>query len=258
MRLFSLCVILLFSLALSSCFMVRNFGEYWDKGELDPILQNHWKDVFSGKKVTIVKRGNDYAYADEKDPTRIRTLRAGDATYLMLKNAKGGMLLRYAATKDRLVIYGPDPKQRKAFEAILQPRMNPRISQEPNSGAAMVSMLDKNTVAMLEKAASVRDLWLEKVIFETYSPEKEAAKEKEEFEAPDPFAPLREKYQGVIGVDPNDIMKPEDLMQDIDPEKVIEMKLEEDKAAKAVKQPEATTPITEAPKGEAIRDPRRE
>lgn len=187
-------------LLLAGCFLVNDFGEYWKKGIVDPVLEGTWTDVASRKATTLVKRGDHYSYADIKDPTKIKTLQAGDATYLMFKGATAQGLLRYTATKDRMVVYVPNPARRNEFMDHYAAGSKNFLVDE--RGVRIVT-LNESTVKLLEMLAKDAGWWKEQSILEKGTLLNDTVLDKEdapeETEAPDPFSKAREEYKDVIG-----------------------------------------------------------
>jgi len=107
---------------LVSCIVVHDFGEYWGKGYVDPALAGTWLDG-KGNSMTFLKDGDSYkVFYSQRDEEieAARTLKLGDATFLMVKEKKrniSGSLNLYAFVGGKLSFYVPNPDKKDDFIA---------------------------------------------------------------------------------------------------------------------------------------------
>lgn len=107
---------------LAACIIVHDFGEYWGQGYVDPALAGTWLDG-KGNSVTFLKYGDSYkVYYSQRDEEieAARTLKLGDATFLMVKEKKrnlSGSLNLYAFVNGYMVFYVPNSAERDNFAA---------------------------------------------------------------------------------------------------------------------------------------------
>jgi len=113
---------LLLAFLLTACIVVHDFGEYWGQGYVDPALAGTWLDG-KGNSVTFLKNGDSYrVFYSQRDEEieAARTLKLGDATFLMVKDKKrnvSGSLNLYALVKGKLGFYVPNSDARDDFIA---------------------------------------------------------------------------------------------------------------------------------------------
>ncbi len=180
---------------LAGCFLVGDFGTYWKTGTVDKLLRGTWEDIVSKKATTLIKEGDHYRYSEDDNPakikkgdtTQIKTLKAGKATFLMLKSVTSQALLRYAATKDRLIIYAPNPAKRAEFLNTYGRSKNFQVGEQ----GIKILTLNKATVAMLGALAGDDSYWKENAILDKIKPGQKTTKQKAEStgdNVPDPFA----------------------------------------------------------------------
>ncbi len=92
---------------------VDNFGEYWDKGTLDPYLTGEWALARNKDEVRITVSSDKQVYHIEYNTQEryiAKTLKMGNYTFMMLKETKykdkiSGVLVRYAIKDHNIVVY---------------------------------------------------------------------------------------------------------------------------------------------------------
>lgn len=119
-------LLILAVLFLSSCIWVDDFGEYWDKGEVDAALEGKW--MLEEAKQLAQKQNNSYFRFEKRskeyrfeaigknvkdDATvSVRSVHAKHYHFMMARKEKSGQmttqgLVRYAVKGDVMTIYEP-------------------------------------------------------------------------------------------------------------------------------------------------------
>ena len=166
-----LCIALLF--AIKGCIPVEDFGEYWEKGAVDPALEGHWKQLdveFRSEEnyLSFVKSGDHYvcevssAYFMPQDMPQVgiraKTLTAGKHRFLMFdlqqyyEDMKAAM--RKAASE-----MGEDVDEKTLQQMLQMPETTvkgvlQRYSLE--EGTLSIYMLDEAVLAEQIKSGNVK------------------------------------------------------------------------------------------------------
>jgi hypothetical protein len=125
-KLFAACLLLL----LTSCLEVENYGDYWDKGSIDPSLSGKWLKISETDEVTptgqsFIFTPKDGSYqvqtfshgkpADDDGPIYpVRTITVGPYKFLA-KGPDQGSMVRYTVEGNAVVFYELNSKKAWAF-----------------------------------------------------------------------------------------------------------------------------------------------
>lgn len=163
---------------LTSCIEVENFGDYWDKAQLDPALAGHWKTKWetdkngnkSRNEIIYFIQGASFQELDfeckmEKQRKRCE---AGNPTYPVKTIAigpyqfvaSGSDMTRYKATASSLIAYDLNVEPAWAFLESHYPDMTNITKEEIAAGrgnktyALKIKVIDDKVAEML---ASIPD-----------------------------------------------------------------------------------------------------
>lgn len=154
-------LLILSVLFLSSCIWVDDFGEYWDKGEVDPALEGTW--ALDDGRVPVDKQESSYRFEKSGKEYRfvaigknvkddaivtVRSIHSKHYHFMMSRKEKAGLqpaqgLVRYAVKKDTLVIY--EPHTAYVMEWVKEKHPNSTVLKQSGSGHAGFVALPKLT-----------------------------------------------------------------------------------------------------------------
>tara|TARA_B100001989_G_C24542035_1_gene468223 strand:+ start:1831 stop:2451 length:621 start_codon:yes stop_codon:yes gene_type:complete len=138
-------------LLLSACFIIEDFGGYWEKGVIDPALEGYWGD--EGKECFgFIRDGSVYKKTNEKG--EVKTLQAGTSTFLMDKNGEMQLLYKYKISGNTLALYFPEESKRQEF---FQKHSNDNLKEKDN--VFLIKVLNKETVDLLANYGAKPDFW---------------------------------------------------------------------------------------------------
>lgn len=172
-KLLILCV-----LFLSSCIWVDDFGEYWDKGEVDAALEGSW--ALDDGRVPVEKQessfrfeksGKEYSFKavgkNVKDDATItvRSVHAKHYHFMMSRKEQSGQdpaqgLVRYAVDKNKLTIY--EPHTSYVMEWVKEKYPSSTAFKEGGSmhaGFVSVPKLNEEALGMLDKVPDEEKYW---------------------------------------------------------------------------------------------------
>ncbi len=147
-------------LALISCIEVRDFGVYWDKGTVDPLLAGGWLPDNGDDSSCLLFEKNTSQYrllVGEGEELYTRSLTLGKHTFLMMRKPSEteGQIIKYAVTADVFQLYQLNANKKDEFTKNF-PDSGVDVS---NNGKAIVQKLDDKTAANIEKASDQPDYW---------------------------------------------------------------------------------------------------
>lgn len=137
-------------LCLTSCLQVKDFGEYWDRGVLDPALEGGWVNTQRGKSSLRFVWRNDKTYrmeyktrAGEQVMEAVRTLQVTPDSHMLMIKSKdgdaGGVLGPYVVQDGFLVRFDiinapaetfPEPGDRSANARAVRQKYKARMELE--------------------------------------------------------------------------------------------------------------------------------
>ncbi len=133
---------------LSACFIVGNFGIYWDQGIIDPAIEGKWVSTEDTRKVFhLVKEDDHYRYSNEEGNTAIKTLLINEEKFLMMKDEKGteNLLIRYLIKDGVFNLYQLNHSAIKHDKEFAQKR-----AQDVENGKIKEKRFDKLTEQDIE------------------------------------------------------------------------------------------------------------
>lgn len=168
---------------LTSCIQVDDFGNYWDKAELDPAIAGHWKTkmeadehgIMGNDEINYFVQGAAYQEFDyqckmEKQGKRceasapsypIKTLIIGHYHFIASK----GEMTRYIATKSTLKAYDVNIEAVWAFLENHYPHMKNLTREEVGAGVGertytlKIKVLDDDVAEMLANIPDNKTYW---------------------------------------------------------------------------------------------------
>lgn len=192
------------AVTLFGCIPIKDLGEFWDKGEMDPALAGHWKqignefgreDTFysfiedAGERVYLFQaRSADMPQAEDQVLSqKARTTRLGDYSFIMIRDVGEsiagidpappdepreviGELQRYSVSGNVLTLYYLDDNAiHRAIEAgkvkgTLPPQ--PKDEESIDLTPAMLDVLDEPTVAFIIDLCRDEKNWTRTVQYE--------------------------------------------------------------------------------------------
>jgi len=170
-----LCILIL-SFSLSGCFIIKDFGAYWDSGTIDGNLSGKWvSENDKGKVINFIP--TDTHIAQKGTDNIMKTLELGEHKFMMLvsNNSKGNigqrnqkkksvnMLVNYEVKGDKFIIYSFNQKLYKKVQSQLGEE-----SSEIKKGkisAVSVNNLTKEVVDGLSDIVKDRKYWIEFTVF---------------------------------------------------------------------------------------------
>jgi hypothetical protein len=176
---------------MSACVTVEDFGTYWNLGFADPALEGTWKNIgWSGESkpeplatVRFTRAGDGYAlqaikaidpawsperlaleraHGERLLPGSARSLKVGDATFLMLggPGATGQMMVRYEMRGDMLSEYWIEHVRASEF---LRQQHPPTKNITSNAGGLSdiisIRVFDDDVFQVLSELAAKPELW---------------------------------------------------------------------------------------------------
>lgn len=163
--------IFLLVFSLSGCFIVKDFGAYWDKGIVDADLESKWVNVNDSKNVLNLKSTDDH-YVQDGTKNTMKTLVIGEHKFMMIIDNTNGknsmnMLVNYEVKDNNLKIY--------QFKQELYEKIQKEIgdnSYKVKSGkisSLAISTLTEDSLKSLEELAKDRKYWAEFMIYKKVS-----------------------------------------------------------------------------------------
>lgn len=156
---------LLLPLLLASCIAVKDFGNQWNAGTLDPALEGRWITTDrSATRMVFAAEGNEYIMTyissqGETEPQLARTLKLGESTFLMLKKKEsdaGGTMIAYAISGNQMAFFMPHRERRAELE-----QQYPNHPFIISRSGITIPLLDEQSIDMLKILASDPKWWQE-------------------------------------------------------------------------------------------------
>lgn len=160
--------IILMLVLFTGCIIVEDFGEYWQKGEVDSQIEGRWEKAPSvrnqeavdqgieDEELVLIRNGDHYEYPDKEDKTKLKTLFIGEHRFLMLKNPEGGALLKYSVNNDELTFYLPNIEKRDYFLSNLA-NTNAMLIDEGVVPHLGIKIINEDVINILKKASEQPD-----------------------------------------------------------------------------------------------------
>ena len=151
--------ILLTCLVLVACIDVNDFGVYWKKGTVDPLLKGSWKDDKNPEECIAYKpNGESYILSMGDEDHVARTLVIGTHHFLMMKKKgeKGGQLIKYSADKNHFTFYQLNKDKKKDFLAHYNTK---NIVFGKDDVVVTINVLNPATISMLKDISAQEDYW---------------------------------------------------------------------------------------------------
>lgn len=171
-------LLILTVLFLSSCIWVDDFGEYWDKGIVDPALEGRW--ALDDGRVPLEKQESSFRFTKRDKEYRfeaigkkvtddstitVRSIHGKNYHFMMSRKEQDGQpnaqgLVRYAVKKDALLIY--EPHTAYVMEWVKEKHPNSTVLKESGSGhTGFVSLpkMNEEALKLLDKVPDDEKYW---------------------------------------------------------------------------------------------------
>ncbi len=151
---------------LSACIEVKDTGEYWAKGTIDPALEGQWtvQSKDGPGHLVFTKDGPQYHLftAAPKEPDKeeglLRTIEYGGHKFALLvdpKNTAYGKLWPYEVKDGTLNVFGIDATETKEVNAMT----DADIQNKEHPSAPMIEKLDERSLQALVKIYETSPNW---------------------------------------------------------------------------------------------------
>lgn len=154
-------------LLLASCMDVDTFGEYWDKGTIDPYIIGKWDLARDRNKVSIVVSSDNAMYHityNSQEKYIAKTLKVGHYTFFMAKETKyrskiSGVIVRYAINDGKVTLYEFDFAALNAFLKTRYPTQQVIYNTPEGGGSMTVKVLNEETIQILSEIPDTEQYW---------------------------------------------------------------------------------------------------
>lgn len=160
-------IFLVIALLLTSCIQVDDLAGYWEKGEVDPLLEGAW---FTSDKQTaykMVKKDGLYLLEvpgarPDQPQVQVRSIKSRNFSYMMMrsKNAEKKdvtALIRYKLDGDNLII--SEPTNAKLLEWVRQQKAESYFKAGGGLAFVMIPKMDGQALSVLDSMPDNEVYW---------------------------------------------------------------------------------------------------